>query len=178
MIPTMLPSGGSITGFNPNSGSNDLVDAAVETTRNYNDNIPDVPDKGGSSVSREIDALTALYNLAQTNPEYMETYLQLLAERENTTNAQAWYRHMSDTSYQRAVKDLEKAGLNPALALSGLNGASAGSVQPASTWSTSPYANKINAQNAKTNSQNASTNLLKALLSMGAISVAMLAAFL
>lgn len=172
MVGTMLPSAsGGVTGFNPNSGSNTFVDEAMKAAVQPDTNKDYFPGRGE-------DALSALYNLAKENPEYMETYLQLLAERENTTNAQQWYEKLSDSSYQRAVKDLEKAGLNPALALSGLNGASSGSVQPASTWSTSPYANKVSRDQARAQNLSATANMLKAVLGLGTITIAAMAALL
>lgn len=109
----------------------------------YQDDPTHVSTNPVASSSGSDDALSKLANLANDNPEYMETYLQLLAERENTANAQAWYEKMSGSQYQRAVEDLKKAGLNPALALTALSGAGSGSVQPAGSWSTSPYANKV-----------------------------------
>lgn len=46
-------------------------------------------------------------------------------ERAATSSARAWDEYMDSTKYQRMVKDLEAAGLNPYLALQG--GLSAGS---------------------------------------------------
>ena len=129
----------------------------------------------GSSSTPSGNALDQLYKLAQENPEYMEIYLQLLAERENTTNAQAWYEKMSGSQYQRAVKDLEAAGLNPALALMNLSGAGSGSVSPAGTWSTSPYANKIAKKNAESQETTATANILKTIATMTTSVVALLA---
>lgn len=134
MIPTMLPSGGFVSGFDPTSGTNSNFEEETNPVQ---------------SVDSSKDALSQLADLAKDNPEYMETYLQLLAERENTTNAQAWYERMSGSQYQRAAEDLRKAGLNPALALTALSGAGSGSVAPAGSWSTSPYGNKVANENAK-----------------------------
>lgn len=126
-------------------------------------------------VSQPSNSLDYLWDLAQKDPAYMELYLQLLAERENTSNAQAWYEKMSGSQYQRSVEDLKKAGLNPWLALQGLNGAGSGSVQPAGTWSNSAYSNKTNRD--RSNFQNAQT-IFQAIASFIGIaaSIALLAA--
>lgn len=155
MSVTMLPSGGAVTGFNPNSGSNSFVDEVVGTVSNP-------PTNGNFELDPGKDALSQLFDLSKTNPEYMETYLQLLAERENTTAAQAWYEKMSGSQYQRAAKDLQAAGLNPYLALQSLGGAGSGSVSPAGSWSTSPYSNKMARSQAESQSLNARANAIKA----------------
>lgn len=119
-------------------------------------------------------ALDKLRNLANENPEYMETYLQLLAERENTYDARRWYENLSDSQYQRAVADLRKAGLNPALALTALSGASSGSVSPAGTWNNSPYANKLAKENVELNKTQAGIKLAGMLTTSVLAMVAML----
>lgn len=163
----MLPSGGVVTGFNPNSGSNDFVDTLNTELHSQDDS--------SYNLDPSKDALSQLYELAQKDPAYMETYLQLLAERENTTNAQAWYEKMSGSQYQRAMDDLRKAGVNPWLALQSLGGAGAGSVQPAGTWSTSPYANKISKQQAESQRLNSQATMLKAFAGMSTAVLALLA---
>lgn len=64
-------------------------------------------------------------NKAKYKAEY-EKYLTDIAnqnEYKATQSARAWEEYMASTQYQRAVKDLEKAGLNPWLAVqSGVSG--------------------------------------------------------
>lgn len=131
-----------------------------------------------ATPSQPTDALSYLWELAQKDPSYMEAYLQALAERENTTNAQAWYEKMSGSQYQRAVKDLQAAGLNPYLALTNLSGAGSGSVSPAGTWSSSPYANQVARKNAESQNMTARSNTIKAIATMTTSIVAMMALLL
>lgn len=64
-----------------------------------------------------------IFNQAKINAEDWERQNQLaqndyMRNWSLQANAQSWNKMMSDTSYQRAVEDLEKAGLNPILAYS------------------------------------------------------------
>lgn len=74
---------------------------------------------------------------------------ELLAEQRAYNSAEAeknreFQREMSNTAYQRAVKDLEAAGLNKWLAVTGGNGASASTPSGSSATSSSGDASSPN----------------------------------
>lgn len=79
---------------------------------------------------------------------------ELLAEQRNFNSAEAeknrqWQERMSNTAYQRAVQDLEAAGLNKWLAVTGGNGASASTPSGSSATSSSGDVSTPNPQLAK-----------------------------
>ena len=67
----------------------------------------------GQQKDNGADALEMLWTLAQQDPAYMELYLQLKAARDNYDLE--WSR--MDDYYVKQYKAMEKAGLNPWLAL-------------------------------------------------------------
>ena len=84
--------------------------------------------------------------VAAANQEY---------ERQSIDSARAWSEYMDNTTYQRRVKDLEAAGLNPWLAVqNGISGTGAPSVDTGGT-----------AQQGM-NTSNQSSGILRALLMM------------
>ena len=121
------------------------------------------PSGGSNSI-----ALQKYADLARNNPEYMDSYLQALAERENTLQAQQWYSSMANSQYSRAMEDIKKAGYNPYLVLNGLNGAGSGSVSAAGTSSISGYQNKLSKIDT-------STSIFRAIASAVGIGIAIAA---
>lgn len=91
-----------------------------------NDPIVGVPTDLGSA-----NAFQGLVNSFTGNLDFERS--RVLAEQANefsaleAQKARDWQTEMSNTAYQRAAADLKKAGLNPALVLSGASGASSGS---------------------------------------------------
>lgn len=76
-----------------------------------------------SEMEKEYDSY--LQNLNASNAA-KATELAYQRELKATQDARAWDKYLSDTQYQRAVKDLKAAGLNPWLALQ--NGVSGSTV--------------------------------------------------
>ena len=66
----------------------------------------------------EEEALSFLGNLDKTDAQknLVSSAVAWRQSEESAQNQRTWEEHMSNTSYQRAVADLEKAGLNAALA--------------------------------------------------------------
>lgn len=98
------------------------------------------------SGDKEIDDLAKRLNVQLTDEtkDYLMQYF--LGEK---SNENAWNRSMeaSSTQYQRAVKDLQAAGLNPFLAFQGLSGSapSSAGMSQGSGYYTSNKKNDVNA---------------------------------
>lgn len=119
MIPTGLPSGGSFFPVaSPISQSPGLFPQPENTT----DDIEAAGSNSGYNYQSFKDMLDASY-AQQLELDQMEREFNSGEAQKNRD----WQEMMSNTAYQRAVADLEKAGLNKWLAVNG------GSINSAST---------------------------------------------
>lgn len=140
------PNGGFIqydgsSAENSNDISHDASDSSAQSLPNYqpavDENVKqDASDlKDFSNLESLLDKLLAGFSPEQSTA-LMNQFAQQQFERNQASANKAmafssaeaatnrrWQEYMSNTSYQRAVKDLQAAGLNPVLALSGLSGA-------------------------------------------------------
>lgn len=116
----------------------------------------------GSFSSPGLDELR---QKADADPEhYSDSYLNAILERENTLQAQDYYKRMADTQYSRAMEDIKKAGFNPYLALQGLSGAGSGSVSAAGVQA-------VNGSQLKLDEKSANSQMWRAIAAIAGIAV-------
>ncbi len=96
-------------------------------------------------------------NLINTGIETWQKYEDREFAAEEAQKQRDWQERMSNTAYQRAFADMEKAGVNPAMAFS--NGAGAGTPSGASANATS---GKITYGNPVAEGLNAAANFVNA----------------
>lgn len=145
---------GSWKGTNPSTSSGNyfVKPASDKAIDNYNEimgqNNPDFKpiekdkvdseDVGnlGNDVNQWLDLMRNLidkqYEFNQSNAIRAQQF-----EEQQAQKLRDWQEYMSSTSYQRAVEDLRKAGINPLLAISSLSGASTPSGAMASGFNAS-----------------------------------------
>ena len=100
----------------------------------------DVSSKASSNLGSDVQAwVDYMEKLIRMQYEYNENNAIRAQkfEEEQAQKLRDWQEYMSSTSYQRAIEDLTKAGINPLLAISSLTGASTPSGAMASGFSSS-----------------------------------------
>lgn len=98
-------------------------------------NDPSLIEQLNYQTESPSQAAAMLKEMAKEDPSYRELYVQLLAERENQERAYKWYEDFNSHYYQRTAEDLQRAGLNPWLALQSLGSAGTGSISAPGSFS-------------------------------------------
>lgn len=147
-----------ISGLPFSSSAFGVINSLMGNNGNVQDSINEVAD----AVSNTDDATLDPTGYDQSSWD-LEKTRELLEEQRAYNSAEAqktrdWQERMSNTAYQRAVEDLQAAGLNKWLAISGGNGASASTPSGATASSSSGDASTPNPKLAET--------LIKALTSI------------
>ena len=97
-----------------------ISSAKVDTPAPTSPYQPAIPSQGGSSAQ-------------EVSQEAFQYWNAPVSEQYGMDKSVAFQEAMSNSSYQRAIADLQKAGLNPVLALQGLGGATSSVYVPNAT---------------------------------------------
>lgn len=141
--------------YNGSNNSGDSTNNEVNNVQSSNSQI-DVD----AWIKQIEDLLDKQYQFNQASADKSMAF-----EAEQAQINRDWQKMMSDTSYQRAMQDLAKAGINPLLAISNLTGASTPSGSMASGSSASgSYGSPNSLLTALVSAMNGNKQMISALL--------------